>query len=151
MRVIFLDFDGVLIPITAQYLKKRPAVICEPAMAQLNRIVEETGAEVVVSSSWRKLHSVERLGKLLEYWGFKGKVRDKTPNMDKRGLEIKSWLRHQEVRNNLVESFVILDDEVSDMAPMTPFVIKTEGQSGLIEENATEAIGILHGNRRPTT
>lgn len=47
-KIIFLDIDGVLATQETLYEK-----FSEKALFQLERIVKETGAKIVVSSSWR--------------------------------------------------------------------------------------------------
>ena len=72
--IIFLDFDGVLN--TEQY-QARLAVDGAPnkdawgplfdprAVENLRKIIEATGAAIVISSSWRYIH---RLGSLRMMW-----------------------------------------------------------------------------------
>ena len=53
MKVIFLDVDGVL---NTKYSKSRCGRfigIDKDKVAQLKRIVDETDAEIVLSSTWR--------------------------------------------------------------------------------------------------
>ena len=77
MKVLFLDIDGVLnssnwfeymqycikndmynkvlnfVEINDEHIKRKLSMIDDRAIANLNRIVEETGCKVVLSSSWR--------------------------------------------------------------------------------------------------
>jgi len=48
-------------------------------IAVLNEIIAETGADVVVSSTWRYGKTVAELQEMLDAHGFAGRVRDKTP------------------------------------------------------------------------
>jgi hypothetical protein len=85
----------------------------------LNLIIEVTGSQLVVSSSWRYSHNIVGLQKLLEYRGFKGELIDITPiNLmgpnKVRGQEIQAWLD----LNPEVDRFVILDDD-DDMSHKT--------------------------------
>lgn len=156
MKVIFLDFDGVLNSEnwyrrrfkeidTEDILGKYPFYEFDPlSIVELNRIIEQTEAKVVVSSSWRIGKSVEDLQKMLDVVGFIGKVIDTTPhffakgtdaNDNKigytipRGCEIDWWLKEkgkfqrinwsyerqlEYLENSLVKNYVILDDD-SDM------------------------------------
>ena len=61
-RIIFLDVDGVLNngAWAMEMFDKGVRVyhddlLYEPSLAQLRRIVDETGAVIVVSSSWRQI------------------------------------------------------------------------------------------------
>ena len=51
-KIIFLDIDGVLNSET--YDKNRTAGAIDPECAKrLNRIIKETNADIVISSSWK--------------------------------------------------------------------------------------------------
>jgi len=159
MKVIFLDVDGVLNSTEdmMEYLKrtgKKSAGLydeVEPrALKLFKEIVDKTGAEIVVSSSWRYgwTHKHLELGgeliiKLKEELEKVGlKILDTTPILHgvHRGDEIRDWLeRHPEV-----ESFIILDDD-SDMCEFTNTnLVKTTNSRGLREEHVIKAIDILN-------
>lgn len=121
MKIIFLDFDGVLNH--QDWYKRRmhgetgpellhPLNEFDPETIQiLNRIIEETGAKVVVSSTWRVGKMVVDLQKMLDDVGFIGEIIDITPRFytkgvhgedDKttgystpRGCEIDWWLKNK--------------------------------------------------------
>ena len=114
MKVIFLDIDGVLN--SDEYFDKIEGLNIEEIEKQidvekiklLKRAVEETGSNVVLSSSWRYTRNAQYLKQLLLEYGI---LADSTPFMkNKRGEEIKGWLEeHKDT-----EDFVILDDEIFD-------------------------------------
>lgn len=55
MKIIFLDFDGVLNSASYCRLHREPGVLLDPTrMALLRRIIETTGAEIVLSTSWKE-------------------------------------------------------------------------------------------------
>ena len=61
-KIVFLDVDGVLNNGTwAEEMYEQGVrvyhddILHEPSLAQLRRIVDETGAVIVVSSSWRQI------------------------------------------------------------------------------------------------
>ena len=175
MKVLFLDIDGVLnsenwfgyrlyciknnmfnevinfVNTNDERIKYKLSMIDDRAIANLNRIVEETGCKVVLSSSWRSC--VEAENTLTEYLlklrGFKYELYDVTPRLwfndfsIRRGEEIKLWM-DKESEKNEIESFVILDDD-SDMLPeqMNNF-IQIDGQVGLIDKDVFTAIEILN-------
>lgn len=124
MKVIFLDVDGVLN--SEQYFLNsdgtdlREYVLNNPVdpegVRRLQQIVEESGAKIVLSSSWRggwdkdpdKMDFDGRfLTKALAECDLE--IFDKTDYIDfgRRAREIKSWIYHAPEQ---VESFVILDD-----------------------------------------
>lgn len=154
MKVIFLDFDGVLNSHAWWELRPKPFVgikrsriddleICPENIRQLNAIVSETGAKVVVSSTWRLTRTVKELRDILHRNGFIGDVIDKTPVLPsrRRGLEIQDW-----IDNNCKDCvFVILDDD-SDMEHLLPFLVKTSLFSGgLKAEHVQKAVEVLNG------
>ena len=107
MKLIFLDFDGVLN--SQLYFKKRRAEklaghdlgvagdLDPEAVGFLNEMIEKTGAKVVVSSTWRIGMTIEELQELLEKVGFKGEVVGITPDLRGgsvlRGNEILEWIK----------------------------------------------------------
>jgi phosphoglycolate phosphatase-like HAD superfamily hydrolase len=110
-KVIMLDVDGVLN--CAEYFNTRSTPrdckdreIDPFRVLLLHRICEETGAKVVVSSSWRlNPSSLDEVIKAVQ-----PHYLDVTPRharYEHRGLEIREWLdKHPEV-----ERYAILDDE----------------------------------------
>ena len=175
MKVLFLDIDGVLnsenwfgyrlyciknnmfnevinfVNTNDERIKHKLSMIDDRAIANLNRIIEETGCKVVLSSSWRSC--VEAENTLTEYLlklkGFKYELYDVTPRIwvkefgTQRGEEIQLWM-DKESEKNEIESYVILDDD-SDMLPkqMSNF-IHVDGQVGLIDKDVFKAIKILN-------
>lgn len=114
MKVIFLDVDGVLN--SDEYFDKIKDLNIEGIKREidiekiklLKKAIDETGAKVVLSSSWRYTRNGQKLKELLLDYGI---YADTTPFLqNERGLEIKQWL----LDNQSVEDFVILDDEIFD-------------------------------------
>ena len=154
-KVLFLDFDGVANSLA--YLQAHRTCDQHPCpeehaldpirIERLNRIIEATGASVVISSSWRYGRTVDQLAQLLVWRGFKGGVIDKTPDFCKtpdgkavaasdRGEEIRQWLdAHPEVTE-----FVVLDDQ-ADMTAVRDYFIQTE--DGIEDEHVDRAIAML--------
>lgn len=159
MKVIFLDVDGVLnstedmmayLERTRQKSAGLYEEVEERPLKLLKEIVDKTGAEIVVSSSWRYGWTHKHLelgGELLiklkdRLDDVELKVLDTTPILHgmNRGDEIRDWLeRHPEV-----ESFIILDDD-SDMCEFTDInLVKTSHSRGLREEHVIKAIEMLN-------
>lgn len=151
MKVIFLDIDGVLnhqkhyewlmttnepTPMQRVY----PYSEFDPKSCRLlNEIIKETGAQIVVSSSWR-LDGEIRLNCLFKYFGLP-RIYSITPCLNtERGIEIGAWLAaHPEV-----DGYVILDDDEDMTAEQMPFFIKTNPyEDGLNEDVKERAIQIL--------
>lgn len=142
MKIIFLDFDGVIVTAHTRYHSGDPYCV-----HLLNRVIKKTEAKIVVSSSWRVGCTVEELQTELKGWGVDGEVIDKTPHIHRviRGLEIDQWLReHPDVK-----SYVILDDD-ADMLP-NQLLVKTSSTHGMDYVDAEKAIQILGATDESST
>ena len=157
MKVIFLDIDGVLNCVETKEKCKAYVGIDDKMVSWLKRIVEATGAQIVLSSSWK--HDWEPINKDAQNeFGFyvdRALKRhsltaiDKTyeSNSEHRGEGIIQWVRTHEV-----DSFIILDDEWYDFKELglQSRVIKTEfynEHGGLRNEHVVLAIELLNGEQ----
>jgi predicted dinucleotide-utilizing enzyme len=161
-RVIFLDFDGVLVTKASQarykaWYNRTPEElrqsrldrdcmkIDDDAIAALKLIIEETGAKIVVSSSWRIGRTLEHIATVLRANNFHHEIIGKTPTRDRksigRGGQIQKWLDKTE---RDIESFVILDDN-SDMAHLMDRLVQCDcpSQIGLTLDDAQRAVDLL--------
>lgn len=114
MKVIFLDVDGVLN--SDEYIEKTQKLniqgiereVDPEKITLLKNAIIETGAKVVLSSSWRHTKNGKYLKQLLGEYGI---FTDSTPFLNhERGKEIKQWL----INHPDAEDFIILDDEIFD-------------------------------------
>lgn len=135
-RIIFLDMDGVMNGFLRWPVNAGRLWIDPDAVSRLNRIVAETRADVVISSTWRRYRNVESL---LVTAGFIGNVIGITPYIPKapRGDEIAAWLHTAPI-----DQFVILDDD-SDMGSLSSLLVRTEFAVGLEDHHVDEAIRLL--------
>jgi hypothetical protein len=106
VKIIFLDVDGVLnnFGLIARYGFD---YIDDGCVSLLSQVVKTTGAEIVLSSSWRLEES--NLSLVRAALGRSGlKIKDCTPFLRMARIqEIKQWIKdHPEVTK-----FVILDDD----------------------------------------
>lgn len=140
--IIFLDIDGVLNSsefVQAIGDKWTMDEVDPKAVERLNKIVEATGAEAVISSTWRRIHSLGFIKRVISNAGGKVSVIDDTPKLGGlRGGEIQKWLDE----NPGHDKFVILDDN-SDMEPLSNFLVQTTWDWGLQDEHVERAIEIL--------
>lgn len=117
-------------------------------VAELARILLETGASVVVSSAWRHggyLNQGSRLHDELAEKGEDGalvlsRIIGITPDLWRepgniRGNEIQRWIDEHEYTG----AFVIVDDD-SDMGHLAPYLVQTSFETGLTREIADEII-----------
>lgn len=147
-KIIFLDVDGVLnfwdcwLGNTLNVLRgeSRTLVLSLDCINQLNRIIDETGAKIVLSSTWRRFK--DHYDFLLSS-PIKGEIIGETPDLlydlsreTSRGLEIKEWLENEYGEPC---KFVIIDDD-DDMGDLKDHFIQTDFESGLTKELADMAI-----------
>ena len=163
-KIIFLDIDGVLNSFRwhnsegNEKLTDRFGRVFDPeAVSNLSKIVEETGADIVISSSW-KCFGLDGMQEMWKERNLPGKVIGITPNTVSdemllyadlenmelgviRGNEIKEWLsRHKRD----VLQYVIIDD-MDDMLPEQQYhVVLTDSLIGLSKWDAMKAIAILN-------
>lgn len=149
MKVLFLDHDGVICLSSqwgGRYKKKgfdsnpetpmdiRTDSFDSKAVKVLNKIIEETGCEIVISSDWKRLGTLEQMQKMYRTRGIKEPI-DYTPDMkdfdefnygmyhhknrfeEIRICEIEKWLKdHPEVTH-----WVAVDD--MDLSALDNFVM----------------------------
>jgi len=150
MKVIFLDFDGVITTLKSGWRLDNEKQLL------IKQICDATCAKIVMSSSWR-WYSLE---KTIEYlkghdkhpfilfdylidvtsrmYSFKHGEREKHYTIP-RGVEIQRWLEeHDEVTN-----YVILDDDTDMLLAQKPYFIKTSGCYGIYPKDVKKAIKIL--------
>jgi hypothetical protein len=179
MKVIFLDVDGVLNS-NDWYVRRQTEVAMDAVNAQypfyeidpnsvtqLNRITDETGAKIVVSSTWRLGRTVEQLVEFFKTVGVTGEVIDKTISMRSitnvsysipRGCEIELWLKEhgfqrinwskttqlEYLEKGEVKNYIILDDDSDMLYGQREHFVKTPHMFGLTKRIADRAIRILN-------
>lgn len=149
VKLVFLDFDGVLNSQAffredrSRYMSTR---LDRSAVARVSRIVERTGAKIVVSSTWRIGKGLAELVAVLSRHGFVGDVIDVTPVIEhqvpERWREIDAWLVANAGRWS---AFVILDD-LPDMGPHAARHVRTELEDGLLDVHVERAVELLSGS-----
>lgn len=162
MRIVFLDFDGVL---------NRGSGPFEPELVKrLNKITNMASAKIVVHSSWRYGRTLDELREILTNAGVTGKVIDAAPvpasavrgesgiivldsedfarftrdmptrHDYERPAAIQRWLDdHQDVGP---QDFVILDD-CGFMAHLAARHVRTRQNLGLSEGDMVHALRLL--------
>lgn len=165
-KILFLDIDGVLNSERYHdYCYEKGLASDEKfgypfdpeAVANLARIIDETGADIVISSSWK----FWGLSTMIDLWKERvlpGKIVSITPNtmsdemllnvdltdwasMAGKGHEIKEWLSK---KGKNVEQYAILDD-ADDMLPeQQSHFVQTNPKVGITEEDAKKIIAILN-------
>ena len=117
MKVIFLDIDGVL-NVIGQGHDEFGQIFHQHFMDNLKRIVDETGAKIIMSSSWRHAGLV-KMQAMWEKRGLAGELIGVTPDLWRRVKDEEYHERLQrgdeiQVILNLrpeITNYVILDDD----------------------------------------
>lgn len=163
MKVIFLDFDGVITTLESGWN------LCTKKMQLLGEIIEKTDARIVISSSWRRntledtikfisgdsIHSKDNpfphcdkvigITDRMYAFSWNDKVNERTgrrPNyLIPRGVEIDRWLK---INGHDVDNYVILDDDNDMLYCQRNNFVQTDPYKGLSEENVEQAIKILN-------
>lgn len=171
MKVIFLDVEGVLN--TRETYERAYRLYGHTTMIDLEidkfrlgylkQIIDETGAKIVLSSSFRYFFRKEN--DVVYPTSFKGKklydnfkryeieIYDTTPiTMGSREEQIKEWLSNRDD----IESFIIIDDDANNFDELYPNLIQTSTMKrnyltsfmkesiGLCERHIPEAIDSLN-------
>lgn len=137
MKVLFLDFDGVLNNFTQRNFGEQ---FSPGACKNLNSLMRRVpDLKIVISSAWR-MHGMEYCKAVLKKNGIDSeRVIDITGNEHGiRGHQIQCWLD----RNPGVKAFAIIDDE-SDMGELMNKLVKTSSFIGLTEKEVSLAVGLL--------
>lgn len=163
MKIIFLDFDGVLnsaasFMVTSKARKgleqwqkdELPPVNehLDPILAHNFQFILDRcpDAKVVISSTWRNLFDLEWLKSHLSSYGIdSSRVIDKTPSSfnRSRGSEINDWLEdHPEVTH-----YTVIDDNyIGHGMEENGKVVATSWYVGLTLHDALKAIEMLEGD-----
>ncbi len=112
------------------------------AIKRLNEIIRQTGAKIVISSTWRMWYRTPGLQLILSSFGLQGDViacTEVSPSRH-RAREIRTWLEETSLK---VESFVAIDDDSGDMVEIADRLVKTSCLTGLLDEHIKRAVEIL--------
>lgn len=152
-KIVFLDVDGVLNSdkFYNELLEEegidcfREDILDQRAISRVARIIRDTEAHVVISSSWRwDIQSMNRLLEQLNAFGIEPvdtTIMDMRVNMS-RADEIKLWLeQHPDVTN-----YVVLDDDIMNIEEVGRHHIKTNMNRGLETNHVEQAKKILNGD-----
>lgn len=154
--LIFLDVDGVLNSEKSCIRFRTSRKLCPDAIGVLNRILRETGAGIVVSSTWRLNRTHDELRQILDTAGvedvdsrYVAKTKDLSAIKQngfwasvERGEEIALWIKE----NNWTRPFAILDDD-NDMKGVHEHFFMTDARVGLQDDVADRVI--RHLKREP--
>jgi hypothetical protein len=152
VKYVFLDFDGVLN--SAAYIAANKDKFKAPlqktyyivehidptAVARLNLLIAKTGANVVISTAWRKAFNLTWIAEILANKGFKGEIVGETPILYcDRGLEIQAWMDAAQV----IESQIVILDDMDTMLHLKPRQVMTHFDVGMQDEHLDKALELL--------
>lgn len=157
MKVIFLDIDGVL-NVRRQGRDRFGSLFHAEFVNNLRSIINQTGAKIVISSSWR-FSGLDVMKQMWLHRNLPGEVIDITPftaiyeggdsfmERCERGYEIREWLK-----SNPCNVYVILDDDNDILKSQLSQFVKCAGVDGnkhtdgygLTKNRANRAIEILN-------
>ncbi|RAM61251.1 HAD domain-containing protein [Herbaspirillum rubrisubalbicans] len=123
--ILFLDFDGVLHPLS----RPNGAFAMLPHFEQV--MLDYPDVDIVISSAWREEHSIEKL-RLVFSESFRHKIIDVTPvirasSPHTREIEILSWLRET---GREYEAWLALDDSEWLFSPGCRHLLLTDTNIG---------------------
>jgi len=147
-KIVFLDVDGVLHPADGSH-----GMFAPPCVQLLIRIIRETEADIVLSTSWRVLAQARKiLLSHIAHWGLPPPIgcTPQAPASQQhaplssvcRAGEISTWLTSN---RHLVDypRWVAIDD-LDMSSQLTPHMIHTDRHLGLTVQDAEWAIARLN-------
>lgn len=164
MRLLFLDFDGVLnsdayfaspeLLATTGGLSDAEVMLLDrerhldPAkVALVNSLVERFELSVVISSSWRLQYSLDELNALLAKRGATFRAVDVTPRVTRydplRPLRAREILAYLERLSEPSEVVVVLDDDRLD--GLVPGHVQVDGSVGFSAQQIDQCAELLRG------
>lgn len=147
-KILFLDIDGVLNTDRQQWhcqmnniapVDKFGYAFDSKAVENLATILEETGAEIVISSSWKFL-GLQTLQKMWKDRNLPGDIIDITPNGKNKGWEIDEWLMNHEGQ---LSGYAIIDDENVMLPKQQKNFVQTKSQLGITSKEIEKSVIIL--------
>ncbi len=161
MKIIILDIDGVLNKDSTKERFEGLIFLEDEKIQLLKELIDQTGAEVVLSSTWRRgwylkdhmpnlnesdladIRLFEALEKKLTEHGIT--LLSYTDDFGLRGEEIDAWLKHWQ--GEPIDAYVILDDmDDREMYPHAQHLVQTTFWDGLLPEDVQKAAAILNAN-----
>lgn len=154
MKIVFLDFDGVMDTGYHDHILSKKGLagndefgtVFDPNCVQnLKHIIDETGADIVVTSSWKYFMTYKDFLEMWKARNLPGFVTDVTPSPEyarNRGDEIDAWLKESRTYCR----YVIIDDldgsnfnphQINKLLVVNPY-------NGIDEATAEKAIQLLN-------
>lgn len=155
-KVLFLDFDGVMV--TDRYqaqltasdspLRDSFGAKFDPVCVQfLRQIIDRTGADIVVTSSWKIKLESEGIRQMWRDRDLPGRVIGVTPDIDpiNRGNEIEAWL---DMCGEYCRYAIIDDSPFADFfnKEQLQFLFRVDERTGIDEETMLQVVRHLNSS-----
>ena len=161
MKYLFLDIDGVLNTgrhsnyLVDNGLSETDAdgYLFDPkAVENLEYIIEETDAKIIITSTWRLDGDMQALWRNRD---LAGEVIGVTPKFDRRvfrstkfisiefairGMEVEEWINNNAT---IPYKYAILDDEDDYLPSQSDYLVLTDPMTGITKEVADKVINLL--------
>ena len=134
---VFLDIDGVLVGYHSRMTKTKHKdedgveLFEDEAVETLNEMHEHRNMEIVISSSWRILYTLDTFQKMFEKRGILAPVVGVTKTIhvseNRRGHEISQYMDCHDIAND----YIIIEDEPFDVSPIHCRIIQPQMKYGL--------------------
>ncbi|CAM4338481.1 hypothetical protein SAMN06265348_11213 [Pedobacter westerhofensis] len=147
---VLLDIDGVMVPAQSwkspEFLQDGFPVFSSQSIAALQKIIDQTGATLVLTSSHKSSYSIPEWKDIFKLRGINTSMIERLPannlNLNRRE-EILNWYH---MRNRANDQIAILDDDKSLNAlpaEIKQYLVMPSPMIGLTNELADHAISIL--------
>lgn len=159
MNIVFLDIDGVLnsdLWIKTSSFKKGSAPYnqFDPRNIKLlNRLLKETQAKIVLTSTWRLHHTLEEMNAIFSTLQLESTIIGMTPDLKKaspamlRGNEILQWCMDNEpilgCTYKQYRQYIILDDHTDMLYWQRNHFIQTDRYCGITATQIKLGIELL--------
>ena len=170
-KIIFIDVDGPLAWGTwgdgrvslneGSHLFTIPYPWVEEDCQALQKICDETNAELVISSDWRRHFSFNQLKRIFKYYGIYAPIVDITthqslwnkmsgPSLEwERAAQITKWAKDNKISNWISIDDMKLNEQYKGMKPKTPQwrhvqVDGDHGVGGRLRDKVEECINKLN-------
>lgn len=154
---LFLDFDGTTLPLHYENFLKQMNIVSKgksvgkdkygyffspEVMDNIKVLVDKFDPDIIITSTWKNDLKLFGLQQMWIERGYAGRLYDITEpiNINKRGLEIKGYLK-----NNEYDKYIIIDDMGSDFfePEQISSLIQCDPNFGFDKEKLKEAIKLL--------
>jgi hypothetical protein len=154
MKIIFLDFDGVITTYDSRWN------IDVEKLKLINKIIQQTNAKIVVTSSWKhgsknveefkeKIYTKRDTNEKKEnpiFAKFFEQIYDITDGCGYRGDEVEKYINEHK---QFIENYVILDDDDDFKKEQLFNFVQTDTYEGITEREVKLCVNILNNKKIP--